>query len=332
MKKNKTLPIVLIAVLLMGCIGILAALRITTNNTSPVRIYLADDCSYRELCDTLVANGVINHTGLFRLASQVRGLKKNVIPGSYRVQPRTRQIALVQKLYRGQQDPIRLTIGKFRTPEQLENYLNSKLMHNNFEIALDSFLLVRPDTYEVYWTITPQQFMQRMAIEYDKFWKKTAKGSSLSRIEALKKNPVVCDGQLAAIIIASIVEEETQYGPEKPLVASVYWNRLKRGIPLQADPTVKYAVGDFSLRRILNVHLATESPFNTYIHPGLPPAPICLPSSSTLDAVISAPQTEYLYFCASDKMDGTHRFAATLAEHNRNAALFHTALNQRGIK
>ena len=103
-------------------------------------------------------------------------------------------------------------------------------------------------------------------------------------------------------------------------------------MPLQADPTVKYAIGDFTLRRILNKHLAVESPFNTYLHTGLPPAPICLPSKATIDAVLNAPETNYLYFCASEKMDGTHRFASTLAEHNRNAQRFHLALNQLGIK
>jgi UPF0755 protein len=112
----------------------------------------------------------------------------------------------------------------------------------------------------------------------------------------------------------------------------VYINRLERGMPLQADPTVKYAVGDFTLRRILNKHLATESPFNTYLHAGLPPAPICLPSKASIDAVIGAPQTNYIYFCASDKLDGTHRFAATLAEHNANAARYHRALERMGIK
>ena len=151
--------------------------------------------------------------------------------------------------------------------------------------------------------------MQRMEREYDKF--------------GVDKD---------IIILASIVEEETNNNQEKPLIASVYINRLERGIPLQADPTVKYAVGDFTLRRILNKHLATESPFNTYLHTGLPPAPICLPSKATVKAVLNAPQTNYLYFCASDALDGTHRFAATLAEHNRNAVRYHAALNQRGIR
>ena len=129
-----------------------------------------------------------------------------------------------------------------------------------------------------------------------------------------------------AVVLASIVEEETNYNPEKPLIASVYINRLERGMPLQADPTVKYAVGDFTLRRILNKHLEVESPFNTYLHTGLPPAPICLPSKATIDAVLNAPESNYLYFCASERLDGTHRFATTLAEHNRNAARYHAAI------
>jgi UPF0755 protein len=219
------------------------------------------------------------------------------------------ELTLVRRLRNGQQSPIRLTIGKFRTPEQLNNYLNGKLMHNDFNIPLNSFYLIRPNTYEFYWTITPEQFMKKMEKEYER--KKVDKET---------------------IILASIVEEETNHNPEKPLIASVYLNRLKRNIPLQADPTVKYAVGDFTLQRILNRHLAVESPFNTYLHTGLPPAPICLPSDASVDAVLNAPETDYLFFCASDQMDGTHRFATTLAEHNRNAAAFHRALNARGIK
>ena len=176
--------------------------------------------------------------------------------------------------------------------------------------------------------------MQRMEREYEKFWQEKVGANGERRFELLSMSDYIPDTRLAAIIIASIVEEETNYGPEKPRIASVYWNRLDRGMPLQADPTVKYAVGDFTLRRIMNKHLSTDSPFNTYLHAGLPPAPICLPSKATIDAVIAGEDLEsnYLYFCASEKMDGTHRFAATLAEHQRNAAAFHRALDQRGVK
>lgn len=296
-------------------------------DTEPVRLNVPQGCSYGALLDSLDAHQVVLRKApvalVFNLEARVLGLDKHVRPGSYLVPRNMKLLALVRKLRNGQQDPIRLTIGKFRLPQDLNAYLNKKLMHNDFDVPLDSFHLVLPDTYEFYWTVTPEQFMERMAKEYAKFWevKRSEKGTpshSLSLPEI--------------IILASIVEEETNHGPEKGHVASVYLNRLKRGMPLQADPTVKYAVGDFTLRRILHKHLATESPFNTYLHPGLPPAPICLPSKATIEAVLNAPQTDYLYFCASPAMDGTHRFAATLAEHNANAAAFHRALNARGIR
>lgn len=328
--KKKTV-IILIVIALLGILSVLAGLVIldsTTGNNEPRRLNLDEGTTYEALCDSIDASAT------FRLMAKVRGLDKQVLPGSYLIQPHTKQFALVQKLYRGQQDPVRLTIGKFRTPQQLDEYLNSKLMHNDFDVPLDSFHIILPDTYEFYWTVTPEQFMQRMRKEYDKFWLDEVGANGEHRFELLSMSDFMPDIRLATIIIASIVEEETNYGPEKPLIANVYWNRLDKGIPLQADPTVKYAVGDFTLKRILNKHLTVDSPFNTYLHAGLPPAPICLPSKATIDAVIDGEDTEtnYLYFCASEKMDGTHRFAATLAEHNRNAAAFHAALNRRGIK
>lgn len=292
----------------------------------PERINLPQGCDYPALRDTLDAHEVVIRKApasmVFDMMARVMGLDKNVRPGSYLVPRNMTLLELARKLRNGQQDPIRLTIGKFRTPQQLNEYLDSKLMHNDFNVALDSFHIIRPDTYEFYWTVTPGQFMKRMAKENERFW--DARRALLTKSFILTPTDVV--------VLASIVEEETNHNPEKPLIASVYLNRLRKGMPLQADPTVKYAVGDFTLRRILNKHLAVESPFNTYLHTGLPPAPICLPSAASIDAVLNAPSTDYLYFCASEKMDGTHRFASTLAEHQRNASLFHKALNNLGIK
>lgn len=324
MKKHTiALTIIIIAVLAGSLAGALG-LRQPTANGDPCRLYLPDTTTRDALCDSLVADGVLHSTTAFRLVASLLRLD-NVRPGSYVVEPHMRTLALVRKLRNGQQDPIRLTIGKFRLPGQLNEYLNTKLMHNDFNVTLDSFHLIRPDTYEFYWTVTPEQFMQRMEKEYDHFWSNrnnflTPKNEG----NQIRNNSDYSVRDI--IILASIVEEETNYDPEKPLIASVYLNRLKRGMPLQADPTVKYAVGDFTLRRILNKHLAVESPFNTYLHAGLPPAPICLPSKASVDAVINAPETQYIYFCASEKLDGTHRFAATLAEHNRNAARYHAAI------
>ena len=305
--------IITLSMLLVAVVGAaFYTLNQRTANDTPRRINLDEGTSYQALCDTLDASPT------FRLMAHALGLDKHVREGSYIVEAHMNELALIRKLRNGQQDPIRLTIGKFRLPQQLNEYLNNKLMHNDFNVTLDSFYLIRPNTYEFYWTVTPERFMARMTDEFNAFWK-----DKTGNFDYNLKN---------IIIIASIVEEETNDNAEKPLIASVYLNRLSRGMPLQADPTVKYAVGDFTLRRILNKHLGAESPFNTYLHAGLPPAPICLPSEASVNAVIGAPQTNYIYFCASENMDGTHRFAATLAEHNANAARYHRALERMGVR
>ena len=336
-RKTKIILIIILTLLLLATLGLYFLLNSRTTNSEPRRLFLPEGSTYQALCDSLDASRS------FRLFAETLGLDERVRPGSYVVEPHMSNLALVRKLRNGQQDPLRLTIGKFRTPQQLNDYLNSKLMHNDFNIPLDSFHLVLQDTYEFFWTVTPEQFMQRMEKEYNRFWevKRSEKGVKGSERTNAKDDTNVLSLPLTPshslslrdiIILASIVEEETNNNAEKTLIASVYLNRLQRGMPLQADPTVKYAVGDFTIKRILNKHLSVESPFNTYLHTGLPPAPICLPSKASIDAVINAKETNYLYFCASDKMDGTHRFAATLAEHQRNAAAFHRALDQRGVK
>lgn len=310
--KKKTIIIlaVIVTIVIIGAIAIFSFLGAKTANTRAESLYLPEGITQEALVDTLHAHGILEegkNTKIFN--SQFSLFKATVRPGHYTVEPGMKTLDLVRRFKNSQQTPIRLTIGKFRLPQQLNDFLNSKLMHNDFDIPLDSFYLIRPNTYEFYWTVTPEQFMQCMRKEYGR--------------KGVDKE---------SIILASIVEEETNNNEEKPLIASVYLNRMKRGMPLQADPTVKYAVGDFTLKRILNKHLAVESPFNTYLHTGLPPAPICLPSDASVDAVLNAPETKFLYFCASDALDGTHRFAATLDEHNRNAAKFHRALDSRGIK
>ena len=336
--KTRTLlrTLLIVAILALLAIGGLAftCLNATTDNAEPVRIYLPTGDNALAARDTLVANGLVDDGPLFSLMAKALKLG-NWQAGSYLVEPSTPLIRLIKRITRGQQDPLRLTIGKFRLPQDLNDYLNKKLMHNDFDVSLDSFHLVLQDTYEFYWTVTPEQFMQRMERESAAFWQQKVDSgewvveSTRGQVLTTNHYPLTTHD---IVILASIVEEETNNNAEKPLIASVYLNRLQRGMPLQADPTVKYAVGDFTLRRILHKHLAAQSPFNTYLHTGLPPAPICLPSKATIKAVINAPQTDYIYFCASPLMDGTHRFAATLAEHQRNANAFHAALNQRGIK
>ena len=178
-----------------------------------------------------------------------------------------------------------------------------------------------PNTYEMYWNSSADDFIRRMKKESDRFWK--------SRDAKLARTGLSRD---EATTLASIVYEETKRKDEMPVVAGVYINRLKRGMPLQADPTVKFAVGDFSIKRVLYAHLDVDSPYNTYKYSGLPPGPICMPSIAAIDAVLDYADHDYLYFCAKDDLSGAHNFAKTLADHNRNAAAYARALNRLKIK
>ena len=260
-------------------------------------------------------------------------------PGHYAFPAEMGDKEFINRLKLGEQTPVLIKWNNTcRTREELAGKVTSRLMMDSVSLLRlledDAFLkqygfdretsrcLFIPNTYEVYWTITPDALFARMQREYNAFWNQERR----QKAEEIGLNPIEVS------ILASIVESETYNSKDMPTIASLYLNRLRLGMPLQACPTVKYAVGDFTLRRILNKHLAVESPFNTYLHTGLPPAPICLPSKETIKAVVFAPQTDFLYFCASPTLDGTHRFAATLAEHNRNAAAYHAALNRQGIK
>jgi UPF0755 protein len=177
-----------------------------------------------------------------------------------------------------------------------------------------------PNTYEIYWNTNAEEFLQRMKKESDRFWNEDRKAKA-QRLRLTKYE---------VITLASIVEEETNYNPERSRIAGVYLNRIKKGMLLQADPTVKFALRDFTIRRIYNSHLAFVSPYNTYLVKGLPPGPICTPSVKSIDAVLQAEQNEYLYFCASVDSPGTHVFAKTYEQHLLNARRYQKYLNERG--
>lgn len=245
---------------------------------------------------------------------------------------------LFRKLRNRQQDPLRLTLPSVRTLDRLAQYLGERLMMSPEDLMAcmtDSSMyasmgfttyslpaLFIPNTYEIYWDITPKSFLVRMQTEYIRFWF----GERTMKAQACGMTPAqVCT-------LASIVDEETNYGPEKPDVAAMYLNRLQLGMPLQADPTVKFAVGNFSLRRIYHEHLKVDSPYNTYLHQGLPPGPIRIASIEGIDAVLNHSEHPYLYMCAKEDFSGTHRFAVTYQEHLRNARLYAQALNELGIR
>jgi UPF0755 protein len=239
---------------------------------------------------------------------------------------------------RSQNVPVRLTINKKRLVSETATYVSPQFEFEEAELlqllTSDSFLgahgfsrphaldVFVPNTYHIWWNSTAEELYLRLKKEYDKFWT----GERLEKAARLDLTPQ------QVTTLASIVEEETNVEDEKPVVAGVYLNRLRKNMLLQADPTVKYALKDFGLRRILNRHLEVESPYNTYKYVGLPPGPICIPSIASIDAVLSPEQHEYLYMCASADFSGRHAFAKTLAQHNQNAAAYQAELNRRGIR
>lgn len=290
-------------------------------------VYMPLQATYTQMLDSIAT--AVNDMKPFCKVAEREGLQKNFKPGRYLLTPDKSNKEIVRMLKMGWETPMMLTLsGNIRGLEKLSGILGRRLAADSAAF-MDHFAadgiwmgLILPNTYEVYWTITPQKFVERMQKEYDKFWneERTAKANriGLSREEVS--------------ILASIVCEETNYTPEMPRVAGVYMNRLKRGMKLEADPTVKFALNDPTIKRILYRHLKVDSPYNTYLHAGLPPGPITIPSIKGIDAVLDYEEHNYLYFCANAKMDGTHKFASTLAAHNRNAREYQAALNRLKIK
>ena len=179
-----------------------------------------------------------------------------------------------------------------------------------------------PNTYQIYWNITPEEFLKRMYKEYRAFW-----NDQRNELREAKKLD-----RLEVMTLASIVEEETNKVDEKPSVAGLYLNRIRKRWKLEADPTVKYAVGDFGLRRILNTHLEVDSPYNTYKYQGIPPGPICTPSIPSIEAVLNEEKHDFMYMCARADGSGYHHFSETLEEHLAYARDYHRMLNREGIK
>ncbi len=282
--------------------------------------------------------GKVSSSWTFKVASQLLGYPSAVKPGRYAIKPGMNNLQLIRVLRSGRQTAVKLVINKMRTKAEVSALLGSKFeanasqwsallndngFLNNFGVDTNTALTVLiPNTYEIYWNTAPDKVFKRLYSEYQKFWTP----ERLSKATQQKLTPA------QAYTLASIVEEESNYKKERPTIASVYLNRLHTNMRLQADPTVKYAVGNFELKRILQGHTQTVSPYNTYLVTGLPPGPICIPSVNSIDAVLDAPATTYLYFCANADFSGSHVFATNYADHMVNARSFQQAMNDRNIK
>ena len=322
-------------------VGLLAYFFLSSLSNSKETQYLyvdqddTVDSVYTKLRPISKKNAFSGFTTLVRHSSYAG----NIHAGRYAINPGDCAVTIFRRLKNAQQTPLNLTI-----PSVLAAEIGRKLMLDSAEIAqalADTAVCARygydtttiacmfiPNTYELYWTVSLDKFLDRMQQESERFWNddRQAKADGMG----LSRNQV--------ITLASIIDEETANNEEKPMIAGMYLNRLwlhnaayPNGMPLQADPTIKFAWKKFELRRIYNKLLAIDSPYNTYRNTGLPPGPIRIPSVAGIDAVLNYAHHNYLYMCAKEDFSGTHNFAATYPEHLQNAARYSQALNNRGI-
>lgn len=307
------------------------------NIRKPGSIKIPPNATYQQVIDSLKKHDLIINYRAFDWVAKRKKYDQLVKPGKYLLDMGLNSNQIVNMLRSGNQEPVEVTfnnlrffselaadVAKYIEPDSLEliRQFTDSTTYEKYGFNRYTFhCMFIPNTYEFYWTTTVDQFLERMWMEYKRFWNQDRR----EKAAALGLTPE------EVMTLASIVQEETNKNDEKPLVAGVYLNRIKRGMLLQADPTVKFALHNFNIRRVLNSHLAVDSPFNTYKYPGLPPGPINFPEISSIDAVLNAPKTPYLYMCARQDFSGYHNFAKTLGAHLINAKKYKEALDSLRI-
>ena len=301
-------------------------------------IHIRTGAGMEEVMDTLKKRNVLKNPNEFFLLAKIINYPQKIYPGCYQLVNGWNNFELLKCLRAGTQTPVNVTFQSHRLKKHLAQKIATMLETDSLELlkllsdpvytdslgfdTLSISVIFIPNTYEFYWNTNAKNVIARMVKEYRKFW----------NFQRKEKAKLLRLTQHEVTTLASIVEAETNYEPEKRDIAGVYLNRLRMGMPLQADPTLIFAVGDFSIKRVTAELKTTESPFNTYKHAGLPPGPINFPTISSIDAVLKSSQHNYLYFCAKEDMSGSHNFAETFSEHLKNAAKYQRALNERGVR
>ena len=308
-------------------------------------VYIDDDDNIDSVYTKLSDVSASHSLAAFKLLTNATSYASHVRTGRYAIEPSTGALQTFRHMRNGQQTPVNLTVPSVRTLDKLAAELSKRLMVDSADIAkaltseatcekygYDTATIACmfiPNTYDIYWNTSVERLLDRMQKESKRFWE----GDRTVKAQQMKLTPN------EVITLASIVDEETANDEEKPMVAGMYYNRLMlrnaeypEGMPLQADPTIKYAWKRFDLKRIYNNLLHIKSPYNTYVNPGLPPGPIRIPSVAGIDAVLNHVNHDFIYMCAKEDFSGTHNFARSYKEHLQNAAKYSKALNERGIK
>ncbi len=338
---KKILYIFLIILLVaIGAVGVVAysflGKTFDIDEDAYLYIYPEDDLEQvnAKLTELAHPTSPLSFTTLTKIVKKGNSIKT----GRYKITPDMNMLTLIRNICNHHQDPLNIVVPSTRTVNDLVGKISSKLMVDSvtlMQLINDSIYcaslgytkdnipaLFIPNTYEVYWDTDAEHLLKRMKKENDAFWNKERR----AKAKALGMTPE------EVVTLASIVDAETSYNPEKTRVAGLYLNRLATGMPLQSDPTVIYALGDFSIRRVLHDHLQVESPYNTYKNQGLPPGPIRIASIAAIDAVLNHETHDYLYMCAKEDFSGSHNFATNFKEHTENAKRYSKELNKRGIR
>jgi len=328
-------------IIIIAVVAITYQHRIFRNNiragSGEVFLYIPTGSDYGDVVQSLADQEIIKDTSSFRWVAEKKNYPNHVYPGRYYIPAGMNNNDLVNLLRSGSQEPVDVTFNYIRTLEKLAGVVASQLEADSTDLIslfrnreyLESLDMTRetlpgifiPNTYRMYWNTNGEEFIDRMLTEYNAFWSarrdRKAASIDLDRMEVMT--------------LASIVDEEALMLEEEARIAGVYMNRINSGMRLQADPTIKFAVGDMNIQRVLTKHLKIESPYNTYLHSGLPPGPITVPSISAIDAVLNHENHDYFYFCAKEDFSGYHNFAKSLAQHNKNARSYQKALDRRKI-
>lgn len=300
-------------------------------------LYIKESDDYQTVLSRLNEKGYLQNSSSFHWVARLKRYPEFIKKGRYRIEDGMSNVKLINRLRRGDQEAINFTFNNIRNihefariaQQQLEvdssaliQKLTDSLYLQSMELTPQSVtVILLPNTYQINWLPTTEQLIERFNKEYKRFWNKSRRAKAIR----MGLTPI------EVTTLASIIEEETIQPKEFPIIAGVYMNRLQKGIPLSACPTIKYALNDFGLQRILTKHLKIDSPYNTYQKTGLPPGPIRIASTQVIDGVLNYTKHDYLYFCAKSDLSGGHHFSKTLSQHNRYAREYHNVLNRRRI-
>lgn len=300
-------------------------------------LYIPQEADFKQVVDSLQKNEVLHDVLSFSFVAKIMKYQDHVKAGRYLIKRKSNNLEVVKKLKHGIQDPLNVTFNNVRTksdlaekistrleadPKEMLALLNDKEYVKKFGFDTNTIMsMFIPNTYEFFWTTSAKEIFERMQNEYEKFWNE----ERLSKAKALNLSPN------QVMIVASIVEAETNMSDEKPTIAGVYLNRLEKNWLLQADPTVKFALNDFAIRRITYDHIKTDSPYNTYKYAGLPPGPINLPSITSIEAVLNREDHDFMFFVADPSSPGYHKFSESFRQHVASARKYRKDLDKRRI-